>query len=56
LVESGLHLRAIQSEMGHECPKTTALDTQLSEVTQQNTDKVVNGLVNRLRLNFEERK
>ena len=25
LVELGLHLRAVQEEMGHACPKTTAL-------------------------------
>jgi len=54
LVESGLHLRAIQTQMGHECPKTTALYTQLSEVAHQNTDKLINLLVNRLRLRLEE--
>ena len=50
LVEAGLNLRAIQHEMGHACPKTTALYTQLTELTQQNTDKLINGLVNRLHL------
>lgn len=35
LVEAGVNLRTIQQEMGHECPKTTALYTQLTEVTQQ---------------------
>ena len=50
LVEAGLNLRAIQHEMGHECPKTTALYTQLTDVTQQNTDKLINRLVNRLHL------
>jgi site-specific recombinase XerD len=50
LVEAGLNLRAIQHEMGHECPKTTALYTQLTEATQQNTDKLINRLVNRLHL------
>ncbi|MCZ6803570.1 MAG: tyrosine-type recombinase/integrase [Proteobacteria bacterium] len=29
LVEVGLNLRAIQTERGHECPKTTALYTSL---------------------------
>jgi site-specific recombinase XerD len=53
LVESGLNLRAIQHEMGHECPKTTALYTQLTDVTHQNTDKLINRLVNRLNLNFD---
>ena len=53
LVEAGLNLRAIQHEMGHECPKTTALYTQLSEVAQQNTGKLINALVNRLHLHLD---
>jgi len=53
LVEAGLNLRAIQQEMGHECPKTTALYTQLTEVAHQNTSKVINRLVNRLHLNLD---
>lgn len=53
LVELGLNLRAIQQEMGHECPKTTALYTQLTEVAHQNTDKVINRLVARLHLTLD---
>lgn len=53
LVEAGVNLRAIQHEMGHECPKTTALYTQLTEVTQHNTDKLINKLVNRLNLSLD---
>ena len=52
LVETGLNLRAIQHEMGHECPKTTALYTQLTEVTQQNTEALINRLLDRLTLTF----
>jgi len=48
LVECGVNLRAIQHEMGHECPKTTALYTQLTEVTQQDTGKLINKMLNRL--------
>jgi site-specific recombinase XerD len=48
LVEAGLHLRAIQHAMGHECPKTTALYTQLTEPVQQNSVEVINHLVNQL--------
>jgi len=48
LVEEGCHLRAIQKELGHECPKTTALYTQLTESTQQNTAAIINTLVDRL--------
>ena len=50
LVENGLHLRAIQEEMGHECPKTTALYTQLTDAAHQDSNKLINRLVNRLNL------
>jgi len=53
LVETGLNLRAIQQEMGHECPKTTALYTQLTEVAHQNTSQMINRLVNRLNLTLD---
>ena len=53
LVEAGLNLRAIQQEMGHECPKTTALYTQLTEATNQNTSEAINQLVNRLHLKLD---
>lgn len=52
LVEAGVNLRAIQHEMGHECPKTTALYTQLTEVTQSDTDKRINRLVSRMRIRW----
>ena len=53
LVETGLNLRAIQQEMGHECPKTTALYTQLTDVTQHNTGKLINRLIDRLQLTLD---
>ena len=53
LVEVGVNLRAIQHEMGHECPKTTALYTQLTEVTHQDTGKLINKMVNRLNVAWE---
>ncbi len=54
LVEVGLNLRAIQTEMGHECPKTTALYTQLTEATQQNTRDIINRMVERLTLSLTD--
>ena len=48
LTEAGVGLRSVQHEMGHECPKTTALYTQLSRVTEGNTSKAINALMNRL--------
>ena len=52
LVEAGVHLRAIQHEMGHECPKTTALYTQITQATTLNTEKAINGVMNRLKVTF----
>jgi len=54
LVEVGLNLRAIQTEMGHECPKTTALYTQLTQVAQQNTHDIINRMVERLSLSLTD--
>lgn len=48
LVEEGLNLRAIQKELGHESPKTTALYTQLTEAVQQDAARLINTLVSRL--------
>jgi site-specific recombinase XerD len=53
LVETGLNLRAIQQEMGHECPKTTALYTQLTDVAHQDTEKMINRLVSQLKLTLD---
>ena len=53
LVEAGLNLRAIQHEMGHESPVTTALYTQLTEVVHQQSSTVINRLVNRLHLRLD---
>lgn len=50
LTDAGISLRAIQQQMGHECPKTTALYTQLSSYSQQDTDRRINGMMGRLRL------
>ena len=50
LVEAGLNLRAIQQEMGHECPKTTALYTQLTDTAIQHTDSLINELMDGLML------
>jgi len=49
LVEAGVNLRAIQHQMGHDCPKTTALYTQLTQTTENNTDQLINRLIDQLR-------
>lgn len=53
LVELGLQLRALQEELGHACPKTTALYTQLTKPTMQNTLDLVNSMVNRLTISLD---
>lgn len=52
LTEAGVGLRTIQHEMGHECPKTTALYTQLSTRTEQDADTRINGLMGKLRVKW----
>lgn len=53
LVEQGLNLRAIQQEMGHECPKTTAIYTRLTEPAHQRTAEIINSLVDRLSISLD---
>jgi len=53
LVEAGLNLRAIQQEMGHECPKTTVIYTQLTDVTALKSEALINTLVNRLKVRWD---
>lgn len=54
LTDAGVGLRSIQMQMGHECPKTTALYTQLSNHTQNDTDRRLNSLLSRLRVQWGE--
>jgi site-specific recombinase XerD len=54
LLEQGLNLRAIQKEMGHSCPKTTAIYTQLTEPVQQSSYDIINAMVNRLSVDLSE--
>ena len=50
LTDAGVSLRSIQTEMGHECPKTTALYTQISTFKHKDTDQRINGVLSRLRI------
>ena len=52
MTDAGVSLRAIQEEMGHECPKTTALYTQFSTYHQQDTARRLNGVIARLRITW----
>ena len=53
LVEAGLNLRAIQHEMGHECPKTTALYTQLTDTMVQQSHQFINDLMSQLQVHWQ---
>lgn len=53
LMEANIHLRAIQSEMGHECPKTTALYTQLTDDVTQDTRAMINTLMDELDISLD---
>lgn len=52
LLEAGVSLRAIQEQMGHECPKTTALYTQLTHATQQNTGERLDAMLASLQITW----
>lgn len=49
LVESGLNLRMIQEILGHASPATTAIYTQLSKPVVQDSEKIINLLMQILR-------
>ncbi len=53
LVEAGLHLRALQEELGHASPKTTSIYTQLTQPTMQNTLDLINAMVSRLTISLD---
>lgn len=52
LLELGVHLRTIQTELGHESPKTTAIYTQLTTEADQNSGELINTLINRLSIRW----
>jgi integrase len=53
LVEAGLNLRAIQQQMGHVNPTTTAIYTQLTESAQQHADDMINAIIDRLCISLD---
>ncbi len=52
LLEGGASLRAIQQEMGHESPKTTAIYTQLTQVSEQKTEDIINAMIDLLTIDL----
>lgn len=53
-LEAGVNLRAIQHEMGHDRPTTTALYTQLTDGTHEDTSKLINDMLAPLQLSWGE--
>lgn len=51
-LEAGVNLRVIQHEMGHDRPTTTALYTQLTESTFEESSKLINGMLAPLNLSW----
>jgi len=47
LVEAGVNLRLIQEYLGHSSPVTTARYTHMTNVSQTNTEELINGLMRR---------
>ena len=53
-LEAGMDLRSLQELLGHECPKTTAIYTQLTERIHKSNDQIVNGFVDEIDLPSRE--
>jgi len=56
----GSHCRSVHiikddnySDTEGECPKTTAIYTQLTDVTQQKTDAIINRMIKRLNIRLD---
>ncbi len=48
LVEENVNLRLIQAYLGHQSPKTTAIYTHLTEVSESKANSIINGFVDKL--------
>lgn len=54
LLEHGATLRAIQSLLGHVSPVTTAKYTRMTEKVQQNSDLIINGMIDELDISWRD--
>jgi len=52
LIEHGLNLRGVQTLMGHEDPRTTALYTQLTGTVEQDMQSIVNHLAQQVSIDL----
>jgi len=54
MLERGCSLRAVQTFLGHSCPKTTAIYTRMTEEVLQNSALMLNDLVDSLNIKWRE--
>ena len=54
MLERGGSLRAVQTVLGHSCPKTTAIYTRMTEEVLQNSALMLNDLVDSLNIKWRE--
>lgn len=54
MLERGASLRSIQVFLGHACPKTTALYTRMTEEVAQNSQLLLNDIVDSLDIHWQE--
>ncbi len=45
MIEAGLNLRAVQEQLGHACPKTTARYVRITEKSTRDAQTMINGLI-----------
>jgi site-specific recombinase XerD len=54
MLEQGASLRSIQVFLGHACPKTTALYTRMTQEVAQNSQLMLNTIVDSLNIHWQE--
>jgi integrase/recombinase XerD len=54
MLERGASLRSIQVFLGHACPKTTALYTRMTDEVAQNSQLLLNDIVDSLNIHWQE--
>jgi integrase len=48
MIEAGLNLRAVQEQLGHACPKTTARYVRITERSMGDSQAMIEALIHQL--------